>query len=139
MSSKIEIHVHVVWGTWKRRAIISPEVEPEIYRVIGSKCVELRCLPLAIGGTADHVHLLARLHPSIPVARLVAEVKGSSSHAVTHLLARGSRFRWQRGYGAFSVSPNDVPAVERYVREQRNHHALRAIEPGLEPDEQPLP
>jgi REP element-mobilizing transposase RayT len=139
MSSKIEIYVHLVWGTWRRRPIISPELEPEIHRVIESKCVGLRCLPLAIGGTADHVHLLSRLHPSIPVARLAAEVKGSSSHAVTHLLARGSRFRWQRGYGAFSVSLNDVPAVERYVREQKLHHALRAIEPGLEPDEQSLP
>jgi putative transposase len=139
MSGKIEIHVHLVWRTWMGQPMITPEIEPGIYRVIGSKCVELLCMPVAIGGTADHVHLLARLHPSIPVARLVGEVKGSSSHAVTHLLARGSRFRWQRGYGAYSVSFNDVPAVERYVREQKQHHALRAIEPGLEPDEQSLP
>jgi hypothetical protein len=59
----------------------------------------------------------------------------------TQLVPAGaaSPFRWQRGYGAFSVSPNDVPVVERYVREQRHHHALRAIEPSLEPDEQSLP
>jgi REP element-mobilizing transposase RayT len=77
--------------------------------------------------TTDHVHLLVRLHPSIAVARLMAEVKGFSSHAVT------SRFRWQRGYGAFSVSFDDLPAVESYIRNQKRHHELQAIEPELEP------
>ena len=61
--------------------------------------------PRAMGGTSDHVLLLVRLHPSIAVARLMAEVKGFSSHAV-------SRFRWQKGYGVFSVSYDDLPAVE---------------------------
>jgi hypothetical protein len=40
---------------------------------------------------------------------------------------------------AVSVSLDDVPAVARYVRKQKHHHALRAIEHDLEPDEQPLP
>ena len=35
------------------------------------------------------LHLLTRLHPSTLVARLVAEVKGASSHLVTHRLAPG--------------------------------------------------
>jgi putative transposase len=74
--------------------------KPEIYlyRAIGTKCVELGCSLCAIGGTADHVHLLSRLHPSISVAR------------------------WQGGYSAFSISLNNLPAVESYVRHQKQHH-----------------
>ena len=132
MGSKVELYVHLVWATQTRRPMVSAEIEGELYRVIGTRCIALRCFPCAIGGTADHVHLLSRLHPSVPVARLAAEVKGSSSHAVTHLLAPGSRFRWQNGYGAFSISRDDLPAVETYVRNQKHHHALQAIEPGLE-------
>jgi putative transposase len=112
--------------------MVSAEIEAELYRAIGTKCVDLRCPPRAIGGTTDHVHLLARLHPSIAVAHLVAEVKGFSSHAVTYGLATGSHFRWQKGYGAFSVSRDDLPAVESYVRNQKRHHEIQAIEPGLE-------
>ena len=112
--------------------MISAVIEGDLYRAIGAKCVELRCSPLAIGGTADHVHLLTRLHPAIHVARLAAEAKGSSSHAVTHQLARGSRFRWQNGYGAFSISLDDLPAVESYVRDQKRRHALGGVEPELE-------
>jgi putative transposase len=112
--------------------MVSAEIEAELYRAIGTKCVELRCPARAIGGTTDHVHLLARLHPSISVARLVAEVKGFSSYAVTYGLVHGSRFRWQSGYGAFSVSYDDLPAVETYIRNQKRHHELRATEPELE-------
>jgi REP element-mobilizing transposase RayT len=78
------------------------------------------------------VHLLSRLHPSISVARLAAEIKGSSSYAVVHRIAPRSRFRWQRGYGAFSISLDDLPAVDRYVRNKKQHHALHAIDPRLE-------
>jgi hypothetical protein len=62
----------------------------------------------------------------------VAEVKGASSHLVTHRLAPGRLFRWQSGYGAFTVSTEDAPAVERYVLKQKHHHANRVLEPTLE-------
>jgi putative transposase len=110
--------------------MIKVEMEGDLYRVIGTKCVKLGCTPCAIGGTADHVHLLARLNPSISIARLVGEIKGSSSYAATHHL--GAQFQWQNGYGAFSVSAGDLPAVERYVRDQKHHHTIGAIEASLE-------
>ncbi|GAC1602270.1 MAG: IS200/IS605 family transposase [Myxococcales bacterium] len=132
MGSKVELFAHIVWGTKRRRPLITIDLEPGIYRAIEAKCFELGCAPRAIGGTADHVHVLSRIHPSISIARLAAEIKGSSSHFVTQRL--GSGFAWQRGYGAFSVSADDVPAVERYVLDQKRHHAFGAIEAMLESD-----
>lgn len=32
-------------------------------------------------------------------------------------------FRWQPGYGVFSVSPNHVKAVIAYIRNQKQQHA----------------
>ncbi|GAC1343858.1 MAG: IS200/IS605 family transposase [Myxococcales bacterium] len=132
MGSKVELFAHIVWGTKRRRPLITIDLEPGIYRAIEAKCFELGCAPRAIGGTADHVHVLSRIHPSISIARLAAEIKGSSSHFVTQRL--GSGFAWQGGYGAFSVSADDVPAVERYVLDQKRHHAFGAIEAMLESD-----
>jgi len=131
-TTRVELYIHVVFGTFERRPLISSAIQPNLFRAIEAKSLELACAPCAIGGTDDHVHLLARLHPSIPVARLVAEVKGVSSHLVTHRLSRGAFFRWQSGYGAFTISTDDVPAVERYVLNQRQHHENRALEPRLE-------
>ena len=31
-------------------------------------------------------------------------------------------FAWQTGYGAFSVSQSNVPAVVKYIRNQDYHH-----------------
>ena len=112
---------------------MTADLEPEIHRVIGAKCVSLDSTPRAIGRTADHVHLLVQLHPSVPLARLVAEAKGSSSHAVNRRLAPGSDFRWQTGYGAFTISPDDLPAVERYVLDQKRHRGGHSVLSEFEP------
>src|ERR1700694_2199190 len=78
--SRVELYVHLVWGTYRRQPSISAAMEADLFRVIAAKSVELGCAPCAIGGTDYHLHLFARLHPSTPVARLVAEVKCASSH-----------------------------------------------------------
>jgi putative transposase len=35
---------------------------------------------------------------------------------------RFAKYYWQRGYGAFSVGQSQVPAVTRYIRNQKEHH-----------------
>ena len=56
-------------------------------------------------------------------ADFVREIKQQSSK----WLKAGSRgvkeFAWQQGYGAFSVSPSHVTAIEQYISEQEEHHA----------------
>jgi putative transposase len=136
MSTKLEVFLHLVWGTWRRQPQISKALEPALHEAIQTKCVDLRCAPVAIGSGDDHVHVLAMLHSSVSVARLVAEIKGYSAHSLNKTF-RGTDFRWQHGYAAFSVSSEDVPLVAQYVREQRHHHALGAIVAELESPEPP--
>ncbi len=76
-----------------------------------------------MGGVADHVHLLVSLAPAVSVSNLVKDVKGTSSYLMTHEFVRGEPFRWQIGYGAFSLRRDDVPIVRRYVMDQKEHHA----------------
>ena len=128
-----EVFVHLVWGTLGRAQVITPATEGELHRVIGAKCSGLGCAVRAIGGTADHVHLLVQLQPAVSVAELVGAAKGSSSHAMNHRLAPGEAFRWQHGYGAFSVSADDLTAVASYVVDQSQRHQAHATDPALEP------
>jgi hypothetical protein len=37
-------------------------------------------------------------------------------------------FFWQRGYGAFSVSPSQLEAVVHYVDTQQEHHRTRTFQ-----------
>jgi putative transposase len=130
---RIEVFVHLAWATWRRRPLIKPEVEEALVGLVSRKCLELRCKPLAFGGTDDHVHLLADLHATVSVATLAKETKGVSSYFLNRELAPGRFFRWQDGYLATSVAPDDLPAVTRYVHQQRAHHSTNFFIPELEP------
>lgn len=66
------------------------------------------------GGTDNHVHLLIALPPTCNLAHAVQKLKGSSSHWM------GPGFSWQDGYGAFSVSPSQVPVVKNVYPESRS-------------------
>ena len=133
--ARYEVFVHVVWGTLGRAPLITAAVEGELQRVIGAKCGGLGCTLRAIGGTADHVHLLVQLQPAVSVAELVGAAKGASSHAMNNRLAPDTTFRWQHGYGAFSVSASDLSAVTRYVVDQKQRHEAHATNPALEPSD----
>jgi putative transposase len=134
MHSLVENYIHFVWSTWDRRPFVTPEIEGEVHRLIGAACVQEGCGPVAIGGTADHVHVLARVRPTVSVARLAGVLKGASSSAINGQLAPGASFRWQGGYSAFSVRFDDFEAVAAYIRNQKAHHAVRTLDLRCEPE-----
>ena len=79
------------------------------------------------GGVADHVHLLVRLGKSVDVSKLVREIKRESSKWVKTGLNIPD-FRWQNGYGAFSVSSSHLDAVIKYIRNQEEHHRKESFQ-----------
>jgi putative transposase len=36
-----------------------------------------------------------------------------------------TRFQWQSGYGAFSIGRSEVNTVEKYIRNQDEHHKIK--------------
>lgn len=64
---------------------------------------------LAVGGTADHVHLLVGLKSSHRLDYFLRDLKADSSEWIHREIGK-STFAWQKGYGAFSVSSsmNDI-------------------------------
>ena len=127
-----QLYLHCVWATWDRLPLITPKLEQSVYAAILTKCRELKCEPLAINGMPDHVHLLVRLPTTISVAQLLKEVKGASSHLVTHEIAPGEFFKWQGTYGAFTLAKSAVPEVKAYIERQKEHHAERSFRPEWE-------
>ncbi|MGI8912715.1 MAG: IS200/IS605 family transposase [Chloroflexota bacterium] len=118
-----QVLVHIVWATWDRLPLIVPNIEDRLVACLADEARGLRCSPMAIGGMADHVHVLIAIHPTVAVARLVQQLKGVSSHLINHELDSPAGFKWQGAYGAFSVSPDAAPFVARYIALQKQHHA----------------
>jgi putative transposase len=115
------LYVHLVWATWDRLPLITGEIERTPYAAIRLEADKLRVEVLELGGVEDHVHVLARLPTTVSVAELAKQLKGSTSHLVTHRLIGVETFKWQGGYGAFSVSKSGVPRVAGYIQNQRAH------------------
>jgi REP element-mobilizing transposase RayT len=118
-----QLFVHCVWATWDRLPLITPIYEAQLYASIADKSGELGCKVMAIGGIDNHVHLLVDLPATLTVAQLLKEVKGVSSHLMTHVLRPGVFFKWQGSYGAFTVSKDRLPTVRQYIKGQKTHHA----------------
>jgi putative transposase len=114
--------VHCVFSTKERRSLIPDARTAELYAYPGGIARGEGFSLIAAGGTVNHVHLLFVLPASISLAHAVQKLKGSSSHWMGH------GFSWQEGYGAFSVSPSQVPIVKRYIQNQEQHHRKRNFE-----------
>ena len=132
MRKKIVLYVHLIWRTWDSLPIITPTIKPRLYRHIHSIANDIGCTVLALNGALDHVHLVATLPTTVTIAVLMKTIKGVSSHFVNDQLHPNGHFKWQGGYGAFSVSRWDLDKVVRYVKNQKTHHQTASLWKELE-------
>ncbi len=118
-----KILIHCVFSTKDRRPLIS---QPDkLWTYLRGIARNRKTDVLAIGGTANHVHIFIALPSGLTVASLVRDLKANSSR---HVNEKQRGFAWQDGYAAISVSPSQVPAVRRYIETQEEHHANRGFE-----------
>lgn len=115
--------VHIVFSTKDRRPLINESVRCELHAYLATIARDKKCDCLRVGGVADHVHLAVRLHATKSLAKLVEELKTSSSKWMKAQSVEA--FAWQRGYGAFSVGPADAGALIQYIEQQEPHHCKR--------------
>jgi len=128
MSSTLtNLLVHVVFSTKGREPIIASDCGGRLYSYIGGIIRSEGAEPLAIGGTADHLHLAVKIGADQALSDLVRKVKANSSRwANDKRLAKG-KFAWQNGYGGFSVSASQIGKVRSYTRNQEKHHRTKTF------------
>ena len=122
---------HIVWGTKNRLALIDPTWEKDLHGYIRGKATALGCFPHAIGGMSDHIHVAISIPPKLPVAMLIGQLKGASSHRVNKMYTDGS-FMWQTEYGVFSFSERSLHAIVDYINNQRKHHSENTLNVAME-------
>lgn len=93
-----------------------------MHAYLAGTCRNQDCPSLIVGGVEDHVHILCSLGRQTTVADLVRELKRESSKWIKSRGRQFAEFHWQNGYGAFSVSPSHAPSLQRYIRNQEEHH-----------------
>ncbi len=71
--------IHCVWSTKNREASLTSQLRERLWPYLGGIARENKMKALAVGGTADHIHMLISLPPTMPVAKAVQLLKGNSS------------------------------------------------------------
>jgi putative transposase len=119
-STFLSLHYHIVFSTKERRLFLRDEWRAKMHEYLGGTVRGLGGIPEAIGGVADHVHLLVGLRATHCLADFMQELKKATS-----VWAKDNHvpeFAWQEGYAAFTVSYTHIDPVKEYIRTQEEHH-----------------
>lgn len=125
--SLAQVYLHLIFSTKHRQPLIQPPVEAELHEYFGGICKALECQPLSIGGYTDHVHILCQLSRKISIMKLMENLKSRSSKWIKSKGEAYEDFYWQNGYGAFSVNPTQVKAVQDFIARQHEYHQQQSF------------
>lgn len=120
--SLVKNYVHLVFSTKHREPWIYPPYDNELYSYIAGICRNMDCNPVVVGGYSDHIHILCSLSRKVPLMNLICEIKARSSKWIKAKDPLLRFFRWQNGYGAFSVNPVKMDRLINYINDQYEHH-----------------
>ena len=122
------LHYHLIFSTKHREPTITPDVRPRLWEYLGGTVRGLGGIPILVGGTDDHVHLLVTLRQLPALADFMRDLKAAASSWVHDTFPEQRGFAWQAGYGAFTVSHSGIDAVKAYIANQEEHHRKQTFQ-----------
>jgi len=79
MSTYTQIFYHIIFSTKNREASLKKENREQVYKFISGILKNNKCVPYAIGGVEDHIHILTHLHPTKALSSIIKDIKIASS------------------------------------------------------------
>ena len=113
---------HIVFSTKNREPMIAGDVAGRSRRDTSGFVRDQGAVSISINGMPDHVHLLIKSSKTVTDVNFMKELKGGSSSWINSNSIIPEHFKWQAGYGWFSVSPKDTDQVVSYIQNQAEHH-----------------
>lgn len=129
MKSYSSIWIHAIWTTKNRVPILEKGIRISLCKYIKQYATQNKYIIDTVNGVEDHLHCLVRLRPPQRLSDIIKKIKGSSSRWLNNRMELD--FSWQTGYAAFSVNPNNLISVRKYIIKQENHHAEWGLEKEL--------
>ena len=118
-----QLHVHIVWGTKYRYAVLVEDVQKRCRDLIRQTCDTLDVQILKGVVSKDHIHLHLSYPPKLSVSELVKRMKGRSAKMLLEEYGELRRkywggHLWGIGYGAWSSGNITDEMIQEYL----NHH-----------------
>ncbi len=122
-----KLYIQVVFATKMRTPSLHRSFRDRLFAYMGGILNGHDQIPLAINGTADHVHVFFIYKPHILLSDLIRDVKRDSSSFINDHKLTKNTFRWQNSYGAFSYGSSQIDRVIRYINNQEDHHRKKSF------------
>lgn len=110
-----QIYIHLVFSVKGRQHLIQSVWKEEMYKYICGIVNGKNQKVYAIGGMADHTHILVSIKPDISISDLVRDIKANSSKWINEKNLVVGKFQWQEGFGAFSYAQSQLNNVIHYI------------------------
>jgi len=129
--SLAKVYIHIIFSTKNRIPYIKNDIKNELGAYIAGILRNIKSDAIKINGTEDHLHILCTLPRTISIAKLLEEVKKSSSKWIKTKGIKLSQFSWQDGYGIFSVCSSRLQETIEYISNQEGKHKILSFKDEL--------
>ncbi len=123
--SVYELHVHIVWSTKYRYAVLRGDVQKRCRDLIRQVCdsMDIRILKGVV--SKDHVHLHLSYPAKISVSDIVKRLKGRSARLMLDEFSELKKRYWGQhlwgiGYGAWSSGNITDEMIDNYLEHHRD-------------------
>jgi REP element-mobilizing transposase RayT len=117
-----KIYIHLVFTPYRREALIGKSWKDELEKYITGIIQNNGHKLIAIKSRPDHIHIFIGYYVNQLIPTLVENIKTSSTAWIKERKFSKFKFKWQRGYGAFSHSQSQIDVVANYILHQDEHH-----------------
>ena len=126
-STHTSLDYHLVFSTKHREPWLCPESRSRVHEYLGGTIRGMEGVSHAVGGTGDHVHVLAGLKATHCLADVMRELKSEPSTWIRRGLGWPG-FAWQEGYGAFTLGASGIEGARVCVSDQETHHRMKSFQ-----------
>jgi REP element-mobilizing transposase RayT len=117
------VWIHIIFSTKDRLPLIQNSFEKQLFDRLRNKLIsDFESHASAVNGIDNHIHILFKQSPNFSIKDIVKNLKGESSHWINENDFIKSKFVWQPGYAAFSISIDKVDTIKKYIDNQKEHH-----------------
>jgi len=115
------MNYHFVWCPKYRKRVIVGRIEKQLKVLLQEKVNALNCKIIALETMPDHIHIFVESPPTIAPNRIVAALKGFTSHVLRKEFPELRKLPtlWTRSYFVSTHGHISADAIRKYVEGQK--------------------
>jgi len=119
---------HIVFRTKYGKNTIPEQHEKELYAYMMGIIKNKKSTLYRIGGTANHIHLLVDIHPTLALSDFMKNLKEYSSKWLSNNQNFPDFEGWAVSFAAFTYNIKEKQTIINYIANQKEHHKKISFE-----------